>query len=97
MIPKSVAEQARWGNREPTLQMQLPLFPAGLTEIDNRIGVSRAAGTVCYIHGHLPVFQHAEQDVRGFHMFTSQMLVKGTGKPKAIVRAFGVPMITVKR
>jgi len=30
-------------------------------------------------------------------MFTSQMIVSGTVKPKEIVKAFGVPMITVKR
>ena len=78
-------------------QMQLPLFPAGVTEINNRIAVQKEAGTVYYIHGHLPVFQHAEQDVRGFRMFTSQMIVNGTVKPKEIVRAFGVPMVTVKR
>ena len=78
-------------------QMQLPFFPAGVTEINNRIAVQTEAGTVYYLHGHLPVFQHAEQDVRGFGMFTSQMIVNGTVKPKEIVRAFGVPMITVKR
>ena len=78
-------------------QMQLPLFPAGVTKINNRIAVQKEAGTVYYLHGHLPVFQHAEQDVRGFRMFTSQMIVNGTVKPKEIVRAFGVPMITVKR
>jgi len=78
-------------------QMQLPLFPAGVTEINNRIAVQKEAGTVYYLHGHLPVFQHAEQDVRGFRMFTSQMIVNGTVKPQEIVRAFGVPMITVKR
>jgi len=30
-------------------------------------------------------------------MFTSQMIVSGTVKPKEIGKAFGVPMITVKR
>ena len=35
--------------------------------------------------------------MRSFRMFTSQMIVNGTVKPKEIVRAFGVPMITVKR
>jgi hypothetical protein len=29
---------------------------------------------VCYIHGHMAVFQHEEQDVRSFRMFTSQMI-----------------------
>ena len=78
-------------------QLQLPIFPAGVTEINGQIAVQKEAGRVCYIHGHLPVFQHAEQDVRSFRMFTSQMAVSGTVKPKEIVKTFGVPMITVKR
>ena len=77
--------------------MQLPMFPGGVTEINARIAVQQEAGVVWYIHGHLPVFQHEEQDVRSFRMFTSQMIAGGTVKPKEIVKAFGVPMITVKR
>lgn len=78
-------------------QMQLPMFPAGVTEINSRIAVQKEAGKVFYIHGHLPVFQHEEQDVRSFRMFTSQMIESGTVEPKEIVKTFGVPMITVKR
>ena len=78
-------------------QLQLPIFPAGVTEINSRIAVQKEAGRVFYIHGHLPVFQHEEQDVRSFRMFTSQMIAGGTVKPKEIVKTFGVPMITVKR
>lgn len=78
-------------------QMQLPMFPAGVTEINSRIAVQKEAGKVFYIHGHLPVFQHEEQDVRSFRMFTSQMIESGTVESKEIVKTFGVPMITVKR
>lgn len=77
--------------------MQLPVFPAGAAEINRVIAVQKEETTVCYIHGHLPVFQHEEQDVQSFRMFTSQMIVNGTVKPKEIVKAFGVPMVTVKR
>jgi hypothetical protein len=78
-------------------QLQLPIYPAGVTEINSRIAVQKESGTVYYIHGHLPVFQHAEEDVWSFRMFTSQMIASGTAKPKEIVQAFGVPMVTVKR
>ena len=78
-------------------QLQLPMFPAGVTEINSRFAVQKEAGRVFYLHGHLPVFQHEEQDVRSFRMFTSQMIACGTVKPKEIVQTFGVPMITVKR
>ena len=78
-------------------QLQLPMFPAGVTEINTRVAVEARDGRVCYIHGHLPVFQHDEKDVWSFRMFTSQMIVNGTAKPKEIVQTFRVPMGTVKR
>src|SRR6266436_5628578 len=61
-------------------QLQLPIFPDGVTEINSRIAVQKDASAVWYIHGHLPVFQHAEGDVQSFRMFTSQMIATGTVK-----------------
>lgn len=87
----------RLGYERSMPQLQLPLYPAGVTEINNRIAVRKEGGAVYYLHGHLPVFQHEEQDVRSFRMFTSQLIVNGTVRPKEIVQAFGVPPITVKR
>jgi len=78
-------------------QLQLPIFPAGVTEINNRIAVEAKDGQVCYVYGHLPVFQHEESDVKSFRMFTSQMIATGTVKPREIVETFGVPIVTVKR
>jgi hypothetical protein len=78
-------------------QRQLPIFPAGVTEINHSIAVQKQDGQVWYVHGHLPVFHHEEEDIGSFRMFTSQMIVNGTVKPKEIVKAFGVPVITVKR
>src|SRR5229473_7887715 len=78
-------------------QLQLPIFPAGVMEINSQIAVQKEAGRVCYIHGHLPVFQHEESDVRSFRMFTSQMIDTGTVRPKEIVETFGVSIVTVKR
>lgn len=91
--------QKAWGGSyNPWMpQRQLPIFPAGVTEINNSIAVQKQDGQVWYIHGHLPVFHHEEEDVGSFRMFTSQMIVNGTVKPKEIVKAFGVPSITVKR
>jgi hypothetical protein len=60
----------------------VPIFPAGVTEINSQIAVQKETGRVCYLHGHLPVFQHEEQDVRSFHMLTSQIIDTGTVKPK---------------
>lgn len=78
-------------------QRQLPIFPAGVTEINRNIAVQKEGRQVWYIHGHLPVFHHDEEDVQSFRMFTSQMIINGTVKPKEIMKVFGVPSITVKR
>jgi hypothetical protein len=45
----------------------------------------------------LPVFQHDEGDVKSFRMFTSQLIANGTVRQRDIVRAFQVPLATVKR
>jgi len=77
--------------------MQLPIFPAGLKAINNDIGFQCESGKVVYFHGHLPVFQHDSKDVRSFRLFTSQLIERGTARQGEIVKAFGVPLITVKR
>jgi len=94
---------AEWGGSEvrekkaALPQLQLPIFPAAATEINSQIAVQKEAGRVFYLHGHMTVFEHAEQDVRSFRIFTSQMIEGGAVKPKEIAKTFGVPMITVKR
>jgi hypothetical protein len=78
-------------------QLQLPIFPSGLTELTPEIGVQCESEKVVYFYGHLPVFQHDADDVRSFRLFTSQLIDQGTVRQTDIVRAFGVPLITVKR
>jgi len=78
-------------------QLQLPVFPEGLTAINEDLAFQREQGRVVYFHGMLPVFQHAEKDLKSFRMFTSQLIANGTVKQREIVRAFGVPLATVKR
>ncbi len=78
-------------------QLQLPIFPEGLTAITNEIGFQRELGKVVYFYGHLPVFQHDADDVRSFRLFTSQLIDRGTVRQADVVKAFGVPLITVKR
>jgi hypothetical protein len=78
-------------------QLQLPVFPSGLTAINEDLAIQREAGRVVYFHGLLPVFQHEEKDLKSFRMFTSQLIANGTVRQRDIVQAFGVPLATVKR
>ena len=71
-------------------QLQSPIFPAGTTLITPEIAFECCEGKVTYVHGHLPVFQHAEGDLAAFRYFTSQLVVNGTVGQADIARAFQV-------
>ncbi len=78
-------------------QLQLPIFPDGLSSLTEDLAFQREEGKVVYFHGLLPIFQHGEKDLKSFRMFTSQLIANGTVRQRDIVRAFGVPLATVKR
>jgi hypothetical protein len=78
-------------------QLQLPLFPDGVTYITNQLAFRRQDGQVTYFNGHMPVFSHADSDIATFRMITSQFCVIGHVKQSEIIRAFGVTSISVKR
>ena len=78
-------------------QLQLPIFPAGAEQINRNIAVQCKDGMVVYVHGHLPVYQHAEGNLKTFRYNTSQLIDSGAAKAGEIAKAFGVPLATVKR
>ena len=78
-------------------QLQLPIFPKGMTLINANLGVMTRNGTVTYIYGSLPIFSHAVDDLKTFRMITSQFYVNGSASQAEICRAFGVSRISVKR
>lgn len=78
-------------------QVQLPLFPSGTTTINEVLAYERREDQVVYFNGHLPVFTHQTGDLASFRFFTTQLIVNGTATQEQIVRAFGVPLTTVKR
>ena len=77
--------------------VQLPLFPAGTTHLNESLAVECRDGQVIYFNGHLPVFTHAQDDLAAFRLFTSQLVVNGSASQGDIRRAFGVPKIAVQR
>ena len=68
-------------------QLQLPIFPADVTLINQQIAVSCESGKVVYVHGLLPVFQHEREDLASFRLFTSQMIANGSRSRGADDRA----------
>jgi hypothetical protein len=78
-------------------QLQLPMFPSGVTHITSELAFARKDGQITYFNGHMPVFTHGEKDIATFRMITSQFCVSGYAKQSDIIRAFGVTSISVKR
>jgi len=78
-------------------QVQLPIFPQGVTHITSEIAFECRDGKVTYFNGHLPVFIHDCGDLAAFRLFSSQLTINGNASQSQISRAFGVPLVTVKR
>ena len=68
-------------------QMQLPIFPEGVTDITALLAFSKQDGRVTYFNGSMPVFVHDEEDRASFQMITAQFCVNGNAKQADIVRA----------
>ena len=78
-------------------QLQLPIFPEGVTHLTKETAFQCKDGVVTYFYGHLPVFQHNKDDLQSFRLLTSQLVINGSVRQADVVRAFAVPRVTVKR
>ena len=78
-------------------QLQLPMFPVGVTHITALLAFIKEEGNITYFNGSLPVFSHKEEDNQSFKMITAQFCVNGHTQQAEIARAFGVTKISVKR
>ena len=78
-------------------QLQLPIFLEGVNPITLELGYCRQDGQVVYLHGMLPVFTHAVEDMASFKMIVSQFYINGAAKQAQIVRAFAINPLALKR
>jgi hypothetical protein len=62
------------------LQKLLPIIPPSSTPINNLISVVREHKQWIYFCGIQPVFQHADDDLQSFRMFTAQLCCQGACK-----------------
>ena len=78
-------------------QVQLPIFPAGSVELNGELACRVEGEQVVYFNGHLPVFTHTKDDLASFRLFTSQLIVAGSATQGDVAKAFGVPLVAIKR
>lgn len=78
-------------------QVQLPMFPAGSVEINRDLACRSEDDEIVYYNGHLPVFTHRKDDLASFRLFTSQLIVRGSATQGHVAKAFGVPLVAIKR
>ena len=77
--------------------LQRPIFPAESKFIAQGYSVECQDQKVVYFSGMLPAFQHLQDDLQGFRMYTSQLIDMDAVRQVDIVNTFGVPLATVKR
>ena len=68
-------------------QLQLPIFPEGVTQLSSDLGVSCRDGRVSYFYGTLPVYAHDAKDVKSFRLFTSQLYLGDQEHTKVPLKA----------
>ena len=77
------------GNNFGMPQVQLPIFPAGVTHINSEVAFEERDGQVYYFNGHLPIYVHGKGDLATFRLFTTQLVINGSVAQSEIARAFG--------
>jgi hypothetical protein len=78
--------------------MELPIFPAGTTIINRSLAFHcDLQENIVYFYGHLPVFQHAKDDIRTHRLIMAQLYINGTAKQTELAKAFGINVIVIKR
>ena len=58
-------------------QMMLPIFPAGVTEINDKLAFKKEDGVVTYFSATMPVFHHSENDIASFKMMVRRASRRG--------------------
>ena len=64
---------------------------------ESRTSFEERDGKLYYFNGHLPVFVHEKSALATFRLFSTQLVINGNATQAEISRAFGVPLVTVKR
>jgi hypothetical protein len=65
--------------------------------LNSSVGFMKRGKIVYYFNGSMPIFQHPENDLKSFRLFTSQLIVNGNAKQSEIIKAFNVTKISVLR
>lgn len=79
-------------------QLVIPIFAEGVVHINSGLAYKKENGRVYYFNGdEMPLFSHDETDMRSFRMITSQFYVNGNATQAQIIKAFGIPSISMKR
>lgn len=78
-------------------QIWLPVFPKGINEINDILAYVNEGDNIVYYSGMMPVFTHEKDDIPSFRLILSQFYVNGNATQAELVRAFGIPPVTLKR
>ena len=78
-------------------QMWFPIFPKGVTEINECLAFAYEDDNITYYNAMMPIFTHHKDDIQTFRLILSQFYINGNATQAELVRALGIPPVTLKR
>jgi transposase-like protein len=73
------------------------MFPKGVSAINELLAFAQEGDNITYYHGLMPVFTHHKNDNQTFRLILSQFYVNGNASQSELVKALGIPPVTLKR
>ena len=77
--------------------MELPIFPAGVVQINSRLAIEKKEGMVYYFNYQNPIHVHKVEDRNAFRYITANLVVSGICKIHQLVKALGIRRRNLER
>ena len=77
--------------------MELPIFPAGVVQVNGRLGVEKKEGMVYYFNYQNPIHVHKVEDRNAFRYITANLVVSGICKIHILFRVLGIVRCNLER
>jgi hypothetical protein len=77
--------------------MELPIFPAGVVMVNERLAVEKRDGMVYYFNYQNPIHVHIESDRNSFRYITASLILSGMCKIHELAKALGIKRRNLER
>jgi len=77
--------------------MELPIFPAGVVQVNGRLAIQKKEGMVYYFNYQNPIHVHKEEDRNAFRYISANLVVSGICKIHELSKVLGIKRRNLER